>query len=262
MPLWLFHMFRHADFDKLGERRCGMERNDHHQANGDNGRHPAPDIDRERQRKRNTALVLIFAGLYIILGKVIGFYAMSALFIVVLGIYKVRSGSGEKWGYILLAIGTFILVSNFLSILIAIVMISIGFFFMKSKQVHRDDSYLRRQHLLLSLKWDKQPWELRNTSIWSAVSEIVLDFSMALPEEKETTLVMQGVLADVDIVVPEDFGVAIEATAVFGQVDALSEKQTGMMNKLVWKTPNYDTSEHKVKLLLAFIVADIDIRVV
>lgn len=211
-------------------------------------------------RNRNTAMLLIAAGLFLLFGNLIGFFTVAALFIIWLAIHKLRSGD-DKTGYILLAIGILMLLSDHLALVIAILLISLGYFYIKSKKIHQDDSYLQKQNLLESLKWNKDPWVLKNMSIWSVIGEINLDMSIALTEKGETTLILQGIIGDIDIIVPEDLAVSVSASVLFGQVDVFEEKEAGVMNKIVWQTPNYESSENKVKLVLSYLVGDIDIKI-
>lgn len=217
--------------------------------------------DGMENRNRNTALVLIAAGLFLLLGHLIGFFTVAALIIIWLSIHKIRS-SEEKTGYILLAVGILMLLNNHLVIVIAIVLISLGYFYIKSKQLHRDDTYMQKQNLLESLKWDKEPWVAQNMSLWYLVGEINMDLSLALFEETETTMILQGVIGDVDIIVPEDMGVSIHASVLFGQVDVGRDREAGVLNRMVWTSPHYEASEHKLKLMLSYIVGDVDIKVV
>lgn len=211
-------------------------------------------------RNRNTAILLIGAGLFLLFGHWIGFFTVAALAIIWLGIHKLRT-SGEKSGYVLLIIGVLMMLNSHLAIVIAIVLLSLGYFYIKSKQIHRDDTYVQKQSVLESIKWDREPWALKNMSMWCLVGEINMDLSVAFFEDKETTIVLQGVIGDVDIVVPDDFGLSVSASVLFGQVDVGQDKETGVMNKIMWTSPNYETSEHKLKLLVSYIVGDIDIRV-
>lgn len=219
----------------------------------------------ERQphnRNRNTYLIFIGAGLFLLLNKIVANPGtVIAIFMVLLGIYSVRIGSQKK-GYILLGIGGFILVGSHFTIIVALVLMSMGFFYLKSRQVHGDGSFIQKTKLVESLKRDKEPWILRSMSLWYVVGELNLDFSLAIPEEKEITLVLQGVIGDIDLYIPEDWGLYVQSSVVFGQLDVATERESGMMNKIYWVSPNYETSENRVKLILSYIVGDIDIKVI
>jgi lia operon protein LiaF len=62
--------------------------------------------------------------------------------------------------------------------------------------------------------------------------------------------------------VPEFLGVSVNASALVGQINAGNEKETGLVNKVNWQSPNYETSDQKVKLIVSYVVGDIDIKMV
>ena len=83
------------------------------------------------KRKRFLAIGLIGLGVLLIFGKWLSFFTIAALFFLVFGIYSVRRGERVKTGYIFLAIGGgIILLDNFMLVL-AILMISLGFYYAK-----------------------------------------------------------------------------------------------------------------------------------
>ncbi|GAA3409524.1 cell wall-active antibiotics response protein LiaF [Paenibacillus hodogayensis] len=211
-------------------------------------------------RNRNTAIMLIVAGLFILIEHYVSFFTIAALLFIALGIYKIRS-SPDKTGYVILVVGVFLLFSGHFTFILSVVLISLGLFYMKSKQAHREHASMK-QSLLESFKRDKEPWELKNISMWNVVGEVYMDLSLVMLEEKETTVVLQGVLGDVDIVVPEFIGVSVNASALIGQIKAGNEKETGLVNKVVWQSPNYESSDQKVKLIISYLVGDIDIKLV
>ncbi|MFK7697514.1 cell wall-active antibiotics response protein LiaF [Paenibacillus sp. HJGM_3] len=213
------------------------------------------------ERNRNTALVLIAAGLFILLNHYVSFFTTAALVLVLLGLYKIRS-SPDKSGYWILGIGVVIFISGHFHFVLAIVLMSLGLFYISSKRAHRGEGHYQKHNLIESIKWDKESWVLKNASLWNIIGEIYIDLSLAIPEQKETTLVLQGVLGDVDIIVPEDLGVSVNASVIAGQIDVVREKETGVLNKIVWESPNYATSDTKVKLMISYLVGDIDIKVV
>ncbi|MFE5324298.1 cell wall-active antibiotics response protein LiaF [Paenibacillus sp. NPDC056579] len=215
----------------------------------------------KRNNNRNVALILIGVGIYLLIDDHFGFFTVMALLFILFGINKVRSSSVRK-GYIFIGIGLVILLGGNLSLLIAIILISLGFFYIRSKQLQKDDSYVRKQSLIESIRWGKEPWVLRSSSIWNVLGELQIDLTYAIFEQQETTIVLQGVIADVDIIVPEDIGVSVTSSVLFGQTDIGPNKEAGILNKTVWQSKNYETADTQVKLLISYVVADIDIKIV
>ena len=210
-------------------------------------------------RNRNTAIMLIVVGVFFFLGKLIGFLTVSALILIWLGIYKVKT-DGDSKGYVAVAIGAVLLLGNHLTIVIALVLISLGFFFIQSKKVHRDGSYVQNQTFIESIKWDREPWVLKSMSRWSIIGEVRMDLSLALQDETESIVMLQGIIGDIDIIVPEDYGISLEANVLVGRIGIGEEKDSGLLNKRIWRSENYETSEHKLKLIVAYAVADIEVK--
>ncbi len=217
-------------------------------------------VKRMGNRNRNTAVVLVVAGLFLLFGKWIGFFTVSSLILIWLGLYRIRS-THEKSGYVLVIVGVLILLNSHLSVVVAVILISLGYFFIRSKRIHMDEFHLQRQHILGSIKRDKEPWVLSNMSMWCVIGEIRMDLSLAMMEGEETTLFLQGVICDIDMIVPEDVELSVEASVMFGQLDIGERKKSGLLNKIVWESPGFGSgSRRKVRLFISYIVGDIDIR--
>jgi lia operon protein LiaF len=211
------------------------------------------------QRSRNTALLMIGTGLYLLIGNTIGFLTVTAILIVGLGIYQLRSGEARS-GYILIGIGLVFLALNHLSIIIAVLLISFGYFLVRTKQLQQDPSSQQRYNFLASIRWNREPWVLHSMSIWSIVGEMNIDLSLAIIDEPETTLVFQGIVGDIDIIVPDDIGVRIDSTLIIGQTKIGYDQQDGLGTKMSWQSVNFDTAEHRVIVTLSYLVGDINVK--
>jgi lia operon protein LiaF len=216
---------------------------------------------RMKHSNRNIALILIGAGLFLLLDNHFSFFTVVALFLLLIGVHKIRSGATRK-GYIMMAIAMLLLVGGNLPLIIAVVLISLGFFYVRSRQIQRDEQHVQKQSLIESIRWGRDPWILRNMSIWNVLGELQMDLTYAIPEQKETTIVLQGVIADIDLIVPEDIGISVTASVLFGQAHIGTHKEAGILNKVVWQSPNYYSADRQVKLMISYVVADIDIKIV
>ncbi|MFD0867996.1 Predicted membrane protein [Chlamydia abortus] len=217
--------------------------------------------DQKTNRNRNAYLLFIGAGVFLLVQHVFGFEAIVALFLIFLGVQYIQSDA-KKRGYVMLAIGLLFIMGDKMTIVVALIFIFLGLFYLKSKQQPKESNVRHKQRIIDSVKYDKGPWVLNNLSQWSLIGEMHMDLSLAIFEEKEVTVVLQGVIADIDLIVPEDVGVSIESSVLFGQIDVPHRKEEGMLNKLSWKSPNYDICENRVKFVVSYVVADIDIKVV
>ncbi|MEI7025131.1 cell wall-active antibiotics response protein LiaF [Paenibacillus sp. y28] len=210
--------------------------------------------------KRNTAIVLLAAGVFILASKVLDFMTIAALVLLLIGVYRIASEPGRS-GFVIAAIGLLILFGAQMGVVLALAMISIGVFYVRSKKKIPPYAREPRPHIIGSFKRDRGPWILKHTGIWCAIGEFRLDLSLAIPEEKETQIFLQGIIGDVHLILPEDWGVEAEAYVWMGEVKAAGRKEAGIANKFVWRSDNFDTCEHRVRLQLAFMIGDIDIRI-
>lgn len=211
-------------------------------------------------RKRFLAIGLIGFGLLLIFGKWLSFFTIVALFLLGFGIYKIRQGEQVKTGYILMAVGGGLILLDHFMLILAILMISLGYYYAKVRKTQPQGNYVQKQNITSSVRWDRDPWNLRNTSMWHVLGELDIDLSLAMMEGGQNVLMFQGIVGDVDLVIPEDYGVEIEAFVLFGQIDFSHDKETGMLNRLYWKSPNYETRDQKVKIIISYLVGDVDIR--
>lgn len=211
-------------------------------------------------RKRFLAIGLIGLGVMMIFGKWLGFFTIVALIIIGYGVYKVRQGEEVKTGYILLAVGGVMILLDHFMLMIAILMISLGFYYAKIRKTQPEGNHVQKQNITSNIHWDRDPWILRNTSMWHVIGELDIDLSLAIEESESNILMFHGIVGDIDLIVPEDYGVDIEAFVLFGQIDFDQDKESGMLNRLYWKSPNYNTSEFKVKIIISYLVGDVDIR--
>lgn len=216
-------------------------------------------MEQKPNRQRNTYLLLIAAGVFLLLAKWVHVSTLIAILLIYLGIQSLRGGR-EKRGYILLGIGVILVIGDIGTVVVALVLISLGYYLLKSKDLHREGPVIRKQNLIQSVRHDKEPWVLRSMSNWNLVGELNYDLSLALIEEKEVTLVLQGVVGDIDVLVPDYLGVSVESTVVFGQMDIARERGAGVMNRIIWQSPNYDAADTKVKLLISYIVGDVNVK--
>ncbi|CAM4383769.1 cell wall-active antibiotics response protein LiaF [Paenibacillus phoenicis] len=211
-------------------------------------------------RKRFLAIGLIAFGLLLIFGKWLSFFTIVALFLLGFGIYKIRQGEQVKTGYILMAVGGGLILLDHFMLILAILMISLGYYYAKVRKTQPQGNYVQKQNITSSIRWDRDPWNLRNTSMWHVLGELDIDLSLAMMEGGHNVLMFQGIVGDVDLVIPEDYGVEIEAFVLFGQIDFSHDKETGMLNRLYWKSPNYEVRDQKVKIIISYLVGDVDIR--
>ncbi len=217
-------------------------------------------------RKREAAaVVLISIGLLILLEPFVGFFTIVALVLLLIGVLGLRRGKMRQ-GYICLASGIGLLLLDHIMLLFGIVLISLGWFYIRANKAHHGHKHRTQQNFVRTSQHNRDPWMLQSTSSWHVIGDIDYDLSLAIADESETVLYFQGIIGDLDFTIPEEYGVEIEANVLFGQIGFNSDYRTGtqrrqgIWNRVEWQSPNYGTSVQRVKLVVFYVAGDLNIR--
>ncbi|AWB45942.1 hypothetical protein DCC85_18270 [Paenibacillus sp. CAA11] len=211
-------------------------------------------------KNRFWAIAFIGIGILMIFGRWTNFFTLAALVLLLYGVYKIRQGTEVRTGYMLLAVGCGIILIDHFMLVLVICLISLGLFYAKSKQMKPDHNDRQKHNFIEGVHWDRDPWVLRNLGMWHVLGELDIDLSLAIVEETQNTLILQGIVGDVDLSISEDYGIEIEAFVLFGRIQMGREQETGMVNRIYWRSPNYEQREQKVKIVISYLVGDVDIK--
>lgn len=208
----------------------------------------------------NSAILFLAAGIYLAIGAIAGYMTVNALVLLLLGVERYR------WDRSRLAIGlmvaaTVLLIVSHFALFALVVLLSLGIYYFRSKP-YITRANMNKHRLVLNLRHDEQSWLMQSMSYWHAVGEIRLDMSLAVPEEKMTSIVLQGLIGDLDLIVPEDCGLQVEASVLLGQISFKQTTEGGVLHRLSWKSPDYEQCEQQLKLNLFYLIGDIKIRTV
>lgn len=210
------------------------------------------------KRVAHRAELFIGAGLYLALGGLAGYATVNAILLLWLGIDRFRRDRSRFALFVIVAC-VLILIVKQIGFILVLALVGLGLYYLKARP--QDGRPGNRQHrFALNLRLDKQSWVLRPISSWHAFGEVRMDLSMAVPEERETTIALQGIVGDIELIVPEDYGVEIEASVLFGQMRLNDHTEGGIFHRVQWRMPDYDDKEQKLKLQLFYLVGNIRIR--
>jgi lia operon protein LiaF len=210
--------------------------------------------------RSSKAILFIAAGIYLALGSVAGYATVNAVVLLLIGIERYR-WDRSRLSMIVIVLSTLVLIINQFGLFVVVLLISLGTYYFRARPPGLR-TYVGKHRLILNMRLDEQSWVLHSMSFWHAVGEIRMDMSQAVPEEKETTIVLQGLVGDLDLIVPDDYGIQVEASVLLGQISFKQVKEGGMFHRLSWKSPNYEDCEQRLKLQLFYLVGDIKIRTV
>lgn len=210
-------------------------------------------------RNRNTAIFVILSVAFLALGKMVGFLTVTGIFLIGLAVLMLRKND-RTLGMILLVAGIIIIASRVIMFLVVLVILLLIYYYLSNKSTVYHEHLLQSYSFVKSWKQTSEPWVLKDTSIRSIIGEINIDLSLAINEKEETTFQLEGIIGDIDLVIPEDMGVFIEASVLLGEITFGQMREEGAMNKMIWQSPNYDQTHSRVRLNISYVIGDVNIR--
>ncbi|TCP18630.1 lia operon protein LiaF [Scopulibacillus darangshiensis] len=117
-----------------------------------------------------------------------------------------------------------------------------------------------RGSLIGDLRLINHRFELKDMSLSYGIGDNKIDLSKAIIPEGESTIVISGLIGDVDIYVPYDLDVSVSASVTIGNLEVLGYKQGGLNRQINLETKGYDQAVRKVKIAVSIFVGDIDVR--
>ena len=203
------------------------------------------------------AIVFIAAVLYLVLGHWLGFLTVNAAILLWLG-FEWFSRDRSRWAVALMAVCALIILIHQFELFAALVLISLAIFLLKDRSAPTG-TMAGRHRLYLAMRQEDETWMLRSFASWHLVGEVRLDLTRAVPEEPETTIVLQGIAGDVDLIVPEDWGINIDASVLVGQIKWPRSPEGAGVNRLSWRSPDYEHRPVRVNVQAIYLIGDIKI---
>jgi lia operon protein LiaF len=205
------------------------------------------------------AILIAAAALYLVLGFTAGFMTANAALVFALGIELFRRGRSQV-GIVLMAGGALVILIRHFALFFALVILAVAVFLVKARRAPPAPGRISGRHgFHLTMRREEHNWVLQSFSSWHLVGDVRLDLTRAVPEEPETIIVLQGLLGDVHLLVPEDWGLWIEASVPVGRIKWQHASDDTGVNRLVWRTPDYENKRFRLRLQLFYLVGDVKI---
>lgn len=102
-------------------------------------------------------------------------------------------------------------------------------------------------------------WTLRNATISLMFGDLDIDLGQARVEPGSYQLEVSLVAGDVDIYVPADVEVKVEAEARAGRLRAFSEERSGVNPALTYESPGYATAAKRVYIRAQLVAGDFSV---
>ncbi|WP_420825889.1 cell wall-active antibiotics response protein LiaF [Scopulibacillus daqui] len=117
-----------------------------------------------------------------------------------------------------------------------------------------------RGSLIGDLRLINHRYELKDMNLSYGIGDNKIDLSKAIIHEGENTIVISGLIGDVDIYIPYDLDVSVAASVTIGNVEVLGYKMGGLNRQINVETKGYETATRKVKISISNFIGDIDVR--
>ncbi len=136
--------------------------------------------------------------------------------------------------------------------------------FGKDEQAEKDAN--RKVHQVSSVLGDfvllNHRFELHNMRVNNGLGDVKIDLSKAIIPPGETTLEINGWLGDIQVYVPYDLEVSVQASVLMGELNILEYQQDGFSRRISTKSSGYEHTSKRVNLTLSLILGEIDVRYV
>ncbi|HET7615395.1 MAG TPA: cell wall-active antibiotics response protein LiaF, partial [Bacillales bacterium] len=103
-------------------------------------------------------------------------------------------------------------------------------------------------------------FELEDLNTANGIGDVKIDLSKAIIPEGVSTIVISGLIGDVDIYMPSDLEVSVTGSVIFGELEVLGHKQGGFNRQMNVATKGYEQAERKVNISISVFIGDVDVR--
>ncbi|MFK3938583.1 cell wall-active antibiotics response protein LiaF [Alkalihalobacillus sp. NPDC078783] len=244
---------------------------------------------------RKTIIGSIFAivGL-LILFNILAFFSnsfLAPLIFLALGVFFVR-GKRRRLGKLFMMIALIIFVSqlfhiSLITVVFALIFIYVGLKLVRSekqgnkvkKEKHKtpkpvpidehqklrhqnlgDDQTFIKRNLVGEVRFTSTPFELTDMQIWNGVGDVRIDLTNAIIPEGETLIIVENVIGDVQIYMPEDLAYTIQSYVLVGDSSILHSKQGGFNQTTLLRSEDYQSGVRKVKFVLSCAIGSVKVR--
>lgn len=103
-------------------------------------------------------------------------------------------------------------------------------------------------------------WEARDHEIWLFAGDVRLDFSQATLPEGDALVRIVGFVSDIEVILPEDAGLTVEAGAIVSGIKSFDGKRERFLTGITYQSPDYDLAEKRIKLETIGFVSEVQIK--
>ena len=128
-----------------------------------------------------------------------------------------------------------------------------------SFQTYRNASHVKKS-LVGEIHYTRARFELEDLTIQQGIGSVKIDLTKAIIQDGETVIIVNEWIGDIDIYVPYDLPVSVEASVILGDLKILGQSEGGVNRNISIRSEGYHEASKKVKLVLSLFIGDIDVR--
>ncbi|CAG0933119.1 Protein LiaF [Thermoflexales bacterium] len=113
-------------------------------------------------------------------------------------------------------------------------------------------------HLFGDIKREGE-WAVVDEDLWLFFGDARLDLTRAQLPLGETNIRLNGLIGDVNLIVPPEIGVLVVASGVIIDLRTPTDKVERFLSPVRSASPNYATAERKLHVSTTFLIGDIDV---
>lgn len=111
--------------------------------------------------------------------------------------------------------------------------------------------------LIGDINMGRDRFELENMHLWNGIGDVDLDLRHAILPEGESKVLINGWIGDIDVIIPKDMPIYIEASVRIGSVRILDRYSAGVTKPHTYKSPGYDEATQKVHMIVELKIGDV-----
>ncbi|TSB45780.1 cell wall-active antibiotics response protein LiaF [Alkalicoccobacillus porphyridii] len=119
-----------------------------------------------------------------------------------------------------------------------------------------------RKSFLGEVRYTQSSFDLKDMTIWNGMGDVRIDLTKAIIPEGETLIIVQNVIGDIQIYIPEDLGYSIQSFVLAGDCSILQSKHSGVNQTVLMRSPSYEHNVRKVKLVLSCALGSVKVRAI